>query len=55
MVEQNKVVVNDIKRVFSSKKDIWLFVSFELQAFVPPEENCTIFYLKALADGSRSK
>ena len=36
---------------FSSKKEIYFFLTVECRAYLPPFENITIYYLKDLVDG----
>jgi hypothetical protein len=54
MVERSSTVnVNDIKAKFSTKRDLYFFMAFELGAYLPKEKTVTIYFLKQLISGER--
>lgn len=48
-----QVNVNELKAKFSSKKDIYLFLSAEVGAYLPPCSLVSIYFLKDLMRGSK--
>jgi hypothetical protein len=52
--EPTTINVNEIRSKFSDKNTICLFLNIEQDAYLPPPKALTIFYLRALIDGSKS-
>lgn len=47
------VNVNDIRSKFTDKNSVHLFLSIDFDAFLPAPKGVTIFFLRALIDGSK--
>ena len=52
MVEANvNINVREIDAKFSTKYDVWLALTFEMGAYLPPCRNVTIYWLRDLWSG----
>ena len=51
--QPNIVTTAEFNAKFRSKREVYQFLSFDVGAYLPPYEACTVWHLRDLASGKR--
>ena len=47
------VTTKEFNAKFRSKREVYQFLAFDVEAYLPPYDNVTVFHLRDLASGKR--